>query len=95
MFAVGLWRKLFGGQERTVKSEPRDRSRHPAEINAGPRIGEVSYHPEKSILVPCCQCGFQVVVDKRRPVNSVYCMQCAMDLVKKNNLKAELRVPFD
>jgi hypothetical protein len=90
---MSFWTKLFGREKRDVASE--QRGRPPAELDVAPRLGSVAYNPDTSVLMACHQCASQVVVDKRKRVAVVHCMECAMDIVKRNNLKAELRVPFD
>lgn len=65
------------------------------EMNAAPRLGSVHYDPSASNVMRCHNCGSQVVVDKHKPVTTVYCMECAMEIVRKSKLKAELRVPSE
>jgi ribosomal protein S27E len=93
---MGIWKKLFGGsenrEERKSASSPRAA---PRELNAAPRLGSVHYDPSAANLMKCQDCGSQVVVDKRKPVTTVYCLECAMEIARKSNLKTELRVPID
>lgn len=93
---MGIWDRLFGGRdnrdERKGASSPRAA---PRELNAGPRLGSVHYDPSTANLMKCQDCGSQVVVDKSKQVTTVYCMECAMEIARKSNLKTELRVPIE
>ena len=95
-YLTGIWKRLFGaGQSREDRKGAFSPRAVPRELNAAPRSGSVHYDPNLANLMKCNGCECQVVVDKRKPVAAVYCMECAMEIARKSNLKTELRVPID
>lgn len=87
---MGFLKKLLAGKDRRESD-----AQVPAQINAGPCLGEVRYNPDMSVLMQCCECGTQVVVDRHKlPIDTVYCMPHALDLIKRSGLKAEIDVDW-